>query len=83
MPGECDGAELARRLRMARAYHGLTLARAADLARVSQSALSLYEHGEREPGALALGRLAMAYGVSVDWLCGLRDGGGPGATRDG
>ena len=65
--------ELARRLRMGRASANLTQAQAAEIAQISQSALSLYEKAKREPHAMALMRLAKAYGVSADWLLGLSE----------
>ena len=52
--------ELARRLRMGRASANLTQAQAAEIAQISQSALSLYEKAKREPHAMALMRLAKA-----------------------
>lgn len=63
--------ELARRLRMARAAAGMTQAEAAGAASISQSALSLYEKARRQPLATTVKRLAVAYGVSTDWLFGL------------
>lgn len=63
--------ELARRLRMARAAAGMTQAEAARAASISQSALSLYEKARRQPLATTVKRLAVAYGVSTDWLFGL------------
>lgn len=69
--GELEG--LARRLRMARAALGITQAEAADMASVSQSALSLYEKGRRDPPVTSLKRLAVAYGVTLDWLMGITD----------
>ena len=63
--------ELARRLRMARAAAGMTQAEAAGAASISQSALSLYEKARRQPLATTVKRLAVAYGVSTDWIFGL------------
>lgn len=59
---------------MARAALGITQAEAAARASVSQSALSLYEHARRDPPVTSLKRLAVAYGVSIDWLMGIADG---------
>lgn len=66
--------EMARRLRMVRAACNLTQAEAAETAKISQSALSLYEKAKREPHATSVKRLALVYGVSLDWLMGLSDG---------
>lgn len=68
-----DLEELARRLRMARASLGLTQAQAARDASISQSALSLYEKARREPHATSIKRLAIVYGVSMDWIMGVSE----------
>ena len=70
---DSDLIELARRLRMARASNNLTQAQAASEASISQSALSLYEKARREPHATSIKRLAIVYGVSMDWLMGLSE----------
>ena len=70
---DSDLNELARRLRMARASNNLTQAQAASEASISQSALSLYEKARREPHATSIKRLAIVYGVSMDWLMGLSE----------
>lgn len=63
--------ELAKRLRMGRASVGITQKDASDMAGVSQSALSLWEHAKRVPDALAIKHLAAAYEVTTDWLLGI------------
>ena len=40
---------------------------------ITSQSLSNYERGLREPDGELLARLAGLYGVSVDWLLGLRD----------
>lgn len=55
-------------LETARRAQGLTQAELADRAGVTQAALSRYENGLREPEAEALGGLAAALGVTVDFL---------------
>lgn len=65
--------EMARRLRVARAAVGATQAEVSEATGVSEAALSLYERGRRQPHATTLGRLAVDYGVSADWLVGLSD----------
>ena len=62
---------LAQRLRMARASSNMTQGEVAKASGISQSALSLYEQGRREPMAMAIKRLSITYGVSMDWLMGL------------
>lgn len=64
---------LARRLRMARASLGIRQTEAARRVGVSQSLISLYEHGKRDPPFSALKGLALLYHVSADWLMGLTD----------
>lgn len=49
----------------------MTQAEAAEGSGISQSALSLYEQGRREPMAMAIKRLSITYGISMDWLMGL------------
>ena len=73
-----DLQELAMRLRMGRAARHLTQTEAARRACISQAALSLQEKGKSEPGAIAVKRLAVVYGVSSDWLLGLTDAMEPG-----
>lgn len=65
---------LARRLRMARAAMGVTLREAGEGASVNPTVLSLWERGRRDPGVLALARLAVYYGVTLDWLMGIPRG---------
>lgn len=65
--------QIARRLRMARASLGITQMQAAERAGISQSLLSLYEHGKRDMLYSALKSLAIEYHVSADWLVGLDD----------
>lgn len=66
--------ELARRLRIARAACSMSQGDASTAAQVGQSSLSLYEKGEVEPHYLALKRLAVTYGASLDWLAGMTGG---------
>lgn len=62
---------MAKRLRMARAAKDLRQQDAAAMTGISQSALSLYEKGRRDPMVTPLKRLAVLYDVSVDWLMGI------------
>lgn len=79
---ELELLEIARRLRMARASCDLIQAQAADAAKISQSALSLYEKARREPHSINVKRLALVYGVSMDWLVGLSEEMSPQETED-
>lgn len=74
---EANIRQLSERLRAVRKARGLTQEQVADLTGVSQSAISLYELGRREPYIITAKRLAIAYGVTLDWLMGITDVGGP------
>lgn len=65
---------LAERLRIARESRGLTGARVADLTGITETSLSRYENGKRIPNALVLGSLCRVYGVSANWILGLKKG---------
>ena len=52
---------------------GLTQRAAAAELQLSQALLSHYENGAREPGLDFLRRACRFYGVSADYLLGLRD----------
>lgn len=52
---------------------GLTSYKISKITGISQATLSRYESGERIPMASHLALIAQAHGVSVDWLCGLKD----------
>ena len=56
-----------------RRERGLTQRAAAAELRISQALLSHYENGAREPGLDFLRRACRFYGVSADYLLGLRD----------
>jgi transcriptional regulator with XRE-family HTH domain len=65
---------VAKRLEKARVARGLSLKELARRSKVSQSTLSSVKTGHRQGRNLTLeaGRkLALALGISVDWLCGL------------
>ena len=68
---------LAEHLRIARLAIHLSQEEVASLTSISQSAISLYEKGRREPYVLAAKRMAQAYGVTMDWLLNISDQGGP------
>lgn len=62
------------RIREAREKHGWTQAELAERAEAIQTVISFYENGRREPNAAHIRRLALALGVSSDWLLGIDDG---------
>jgi len=64
--------ELGRQISAARAKAGLTQVALAAAAGVAPMTVSRYERGEMEPGALTLGAIATACGISADWLLGHR-----------
>jgi putative transcriptional regulator len=62
------------RLRELRHIKGLTLKQVAQKAKVSESAMSLYERGKRNPNLVTAYRIAKALGVTVDELIGKKAG---------
>lgn len=66
--------EFCKRLRQARHNAGMSGQQVADVLCTTQAVISRYELGERFPRIDRVAELAMLYGVSIDWLCGL-DGG--------
>ena len=65
---------LAKRLQVARIAAGLSQAKAAEHAGVTRVTVFKAERGQHTPRMDTVVILAKAYGVSIDWLCGL-DGG--------
>lgn len=61
---------LGRCFALARAYADLSQAEVAQQLGVRRATVSLWETGEREPGAVDLLRLAAVYGVGLDAVCG-------------
>lgn len=59
---------LAKRIRVLRAQHGLTLREAAALAGVRPATLSDIEHGRSKPHDVTLAKIAEGYGVPVEEL---------------
>lgn len=60
------------RCRLARVAIGMSQSDAAAVTGLQQAAISHFETGERLPSAANLRRLALAYGVSADYLLALR-----------
>lgn len=58
------------RLREARSSMGLSMGALASKARLGVSTIHYYERGEMTPGAVSLGRLAVALGVKSSFLWG-------------
>ncbi|ANT59501.1 XRE family transcriptional regulator [Salipiger sp. CCB-MM3] len=69
-PDDLSGfaARLARRLAALRGERGLTLDQLAEQSGVSRAALSRFEKGETSPTAEVLGKLCLAYGLSMSRL---------------
>lgn len=61
---------LGERLKEARELKGYTQVHVAKILGITNTSLSNYERGERDPDTFSLNRLAQFYGVSVDWLLG-------------
>lgn len=61
------------RFKECRIEAGFNQSEAAKRAGISQQSISAYETGSREPLANAIIAMALAYGVSVDYLLGLTD----------
>ena len=64
---------LAQRLLALRKEHDKKQTELAKTLRLSISAYCRYEYGEREPTASTIVRMARYFGVSSDYLLGLRD----------
>ena len=56
------------KLRMARAYRGLSMRGLADQCEVSANAIAKFEAGEMAPRSSTLLRMARSLDVSIDWL---------------
>ena len=65
--------KLAERMKTLRLKRGLKQDEAAKKLDISMSAYCRYEHGEREPNASVLWRMADFFGVSIDYLVGRSD----------
>jgi len=68
-----DSKVFGTRLRHARKKAGYTMEHAGQCAFISQSVISRYENGEVTPTVDRVFALANLYGVSLDWLCGLKE----------
>lgn len=65
--------KLAKRLLFLRKEHGKKQTEMAQALGLSISAYCRYEYGEREPTASTIVRMAQYFGVSTDYLLGVRD----------
>ena len=63
--------EIAERLKQLRIKSKLTQYEVEELTGINRSTLSLYELGIRVPTIDKLTKLALLYGVSIDYLCGI------------
>ena len=68
-------------MRALRRERGLSQRTVAAELHISQALLSHYENGAREPGLGFVCRACRYYGVSADYLLGLREADGQGAAR--
>lgn len=68
-------------LRALRKERGLTLKQIGAEIGVSESTVSLYEVGKREPDLTTVRKLAAFYGVSIDYLLGLPFGSSPSSAN--
>ncbi len=62
-----------KNLRKIRKEYGMTMKDLADKIGVSESAISQYENGKREPGYETLIKLACLFNVSADYLLGIEE----------
>lgn len=65
---------LGARLRAARKKKGWTQTEVCEILHLKNSRLSGYERDYREPDVKTLTELADLYKVSIDWLCGRKEG---------
>lgn len=63
----------ASRITSARKENKLSQAKVAEILKVSQSTIALYEKGKREPDIETIGKLAKLYCHTVDYFLGLAD----------
>ena len=63
--------EIGERLKQLRIKSKLTQYEVEELTGINRSTLSLYELGIRVPTIDKLMKLALLYGVSIDYLCGI------------
>lgn len=63
--------EIAERLKQLRIKSKLTQYEVEELTGINRSTLSLYELGIRVPTIDKLMKLALLYGLSIDYLCGI------------
>lgn len=64
---------LQQRLKTIRNTYQFTVNDAAALCGVGKSAVNYWENGKRVPAINCLYGIATAYGVSIDWLCGISE----------
>ena len=64
---------LSKRIKLLREEQGLSQGTVSKAASITSRTYIRYEHGEREPNATAVAALARFFGVSADYLLGLKD----------
>jgi len=62
-----------KNLRKIRKEHGMTMKHLAERIGVSESAISQYENGKRQPGYETLIELSRIFDVSTDYILGIED----------
>lgn len=68
-----DLSVFADRLKQARQKMDLNYKQLSELSKTTSTALSNYEKGEKMPNLESAAKIAVALGVSIDWLCGIED----------
>jgi transcriptional regulator with XRE-family HTH domain len=66
--------ELGNRIHLARKRAKLTQSQLAERVNVSDSSIARYERGDRSMDVFLASRIAEETGVSLDWLCGHKEG---------
>lgn len=61
------------KLRKARIKSRMTQTRVAEILQIRQSSIAKYENGLAQPSLETLAKLTLFYGVTCDWLIGLKD----------
>lgn len=64
---------LAKRIKEKRIQNNLTQKELADKAQITSATISSYEKTPKNPSIEIVAKIAQAFGVSLDWLCGISD----------
>ena len=71
--GDIELQIFANRLKEFRTENGLTQKEFAEKIGVTAAALSAYENNSKNPSISVAKRIAEAFEISIDWLCGITD----------